>query len=65
MSAQRGFLSEAGPHKPFDERSAWFFLSEAGSHKPFGERPALIFFPEGGVGLLCGIDGRVGVFPAH
>ena len=37
MSAQRGFLSEAGSHKPFDERSAWIF-SEAGSHKPFDER---------------------------
>ena len=25
MSAQLGFLSEAGPHKAFDERSAWGF----------------------------------------
>ena len=42
MSAQRGFFSEAGSHKPFDERSAWIF-SEAGSHKPFDERSAWIF----------------------
>ena len=26
MSAQRGFLSEAGSHKAFDERSAWMFI---------------------------------------
>ena len=25
MSAQCGFLSEAGSHKPFDEPSAWIF----------------------------------------
>jgi len=25
-SAQHGFLSEADPHKPFDERSAWIFI---------------------------------------
>ena len=27
MSAQLGFLSEAGPHKAFDELSAWIFSS--------------------------------------
>ena len=26
MSAQRGFLSEAGSHKPFNERLAWIFI---------------------------------------